>query len=145
MTKQTVSSQGPAAQAPLPLVILAQIVAGCVLGAGAGYLGTLVGGLVVPVDSGGGFRDVVAQLVGLVVGYPLGATGGVWLGGRLLGRPGSALAAALGAALGVAVALLLTPLFAGDAALLGWALLFTLGMLGALAGYHGVYRRLLGR
>jgi hypothetical protein len=142
MTKQTVSSQGPAAQAPLALVILAQIVAGCALGAGAGYLGTLAGGALVPSDSGGGFRDVVAQLVGLIVGYPLGASGGAWLAGRLLGRPGSALAAVLGAALGVAAALLLTPLFAGDAALLGWALLFTLGMLGALAGYYSLYRRI---
>ena len=88
---------------------------------------------------------VVAQLVGLVVGYPIGATAGVWLAGRLLGRSGSAWATLLGAGLGVALALLLTPLVAGGAALLGWALLFTVGMLGALAGYHRFHRRLLRR
>lgn len=141
MSKDTVTSQGPAAQQPLPLVIIAQIVAGCALGAGAGYLGTLVGGLVVPVDSGGGFRDVVAQLVGLVVGYPLGVTAGVWAAGRLLGRAGSPWTTLLGAAIGVALALILTPLLAGGQALIGWALLFTLGLLGALAAYHRLGRR----
>jgi hypothetical protein len=140
MGKHTVTTQGSGAQAPLPLAIIAQVAAGLALGAGVGYLGTLVGGLIVPVDSGGGFRDVVAQLVGLVVGYPLGLSAGVWLAGRLLGRAGSPWATLLGAALGVGLALILTPLLAGGQALLGWALLFTLGMLGALAGYH--YRRL---
>jgi hypothetical protein len=142
MSKQTVTGQGPAARASLPLAIIAQIVAGCALGAGAGYLGTLVGGALVPSDSGGGFRDVIAQLVGLVVGYPIGVSAGVWLAGLLLGRAGSAPATVIGAALGVAVALLLTPLFMGGPVLLGWVLLFTLGMLGALAGYHRLYRRL---
>ncbi len=142
MTKHTVTSQGPAARAPLPLVIIAQLVAGCALGVGVGYLGTLVGGIIVPTDSGGGFRDVVAQLIGLVVGYPLGVSSGVTLAGLLLGRSGSVWGTILGAALGVGLALLLTPLLAGEA-LVGWALLFTLGMLGALLGYHyrGLARR----
>jgi hypothetical protein len=142
MTRYTATQRGPAPRAPLALVIFAQLLAASALGAGAAYLGTLIGGLIVPVDSSGGFRDVVAQLGGLIAGYPIGVTAGVLLAGLLLGRAGSGWAALAGACLGVGAALLLTPLFAGGATMAGWALLFALGLLGALAGYHRVYRGL---
>jgi hypothetical protein len=141
MTEHTTSRPEPGAPAPLALVIAAQVVAACALGAIAAYAGTLIGGLIVPADPSGGFRDVVAQLAGLIVLYPIGLCAGLWAAGALLGRPGSRWASLAGAYLGVGIGLLLAPLFVSGQAPLGWALLLALSLLGALAGYHRVYRR----
>jgi len=116
-------------------MVLAQIAAGLAMGAGTGYLGTLIGGRFFAGDSSG-FRDVVAQIGGLLIGYPLGASAGAWLGGRLFGGHGAFWATLLGSSLGVGMMLLSVRLFSAGAVGVGWLLVFACGIAGAVAGYH---------
>lgn len=120
--------------ASMAIALTAQIAAGLALGAALAFLGATLGGRFFAGD-GQGFRDIIAMLGGLLLGYPLGATGGVWLAGRLLGRPAPLWAPAAGAALGVGLMLLVAPLL-NDAAPLAWGLIFALSLAGALAGHH---------
>lgn len=124
----------PRRPAPMAITLTAQIAAGLALGAALAFLGSAIGGRFFAGD-GQGFRDIVAMLGGILLGYPLGAAGGVWLAGRLLGRPAPLWAPAAGAALGVGLLLLVAPLLSG-AATLAWGLIFALSLAGALAGSH---------
>jgi hypothetical protein len=136
-----IASQGSAPRrAPLPIVLVAQLVAGFALGAGMAYLGSVLGGLVVAADPAG-FRDIVAMIGGVLIGYPLGVAGGVWLAGRLLGARGRVWATLLGAYGGVAVVLLAARLFVTGDFAVGWLLMIALGLAGACAGYHASGRR----
>lgn len=120
---------------PPALLLVAQLLAGFALGAGAAYLGSVFGGLLVATDPSG-FRDIVAMIGGVLIGYPLGVAGGVWLVGRLLGARGRLWAAMLGAYLGVGAVLLITRLLVTGDFFIGWLLMIVLGLAGACVGYH---------
>lgn len=53
-----------------------------------------------------GFGDIVARIGGIVVGYPIGCTLGVWLTGRWIGWRGAFWASLLGAIAGGCVGVL---------------------------------------
>jgi hypothetical protein len=131
-----IASQGSAPRrAPLAILLVAQLVAGFALGAGLAYLGSILGGLAVAVDPAG-FRDIVAMIGGVLIGYPLGVAGGAWLVGRLFGAHGRLWATLLGAYLGVGAMLLAARLFVTGDFLIGWLLMIALSLAGACAGYH---------
>jgi hypothetical protein len=141
MMHNHIASQGAEPRrAPLSILLAAQLVAGFALGAGAAYLGSVLGGLVVAADPAG-FRDVVAMIGGVLLGYPLGVGLGVWLVGRLLGARGRLWATMLGAYLGVGAVLLAARLFVTGDFLVGWLLMVALSLAGACAGYHMSRRR----
>jgi hypothetical protein len=119
---------------------LAQIVTGLAMGAGTGYLGTIVGGRFFAGDPSG-FGDIVAQIGGLLLGYPFGASAGVWLGGRLFNGHGAFWATLLGSSLGIGILLLSARLFIDGAVGVGWLLVFACSLAGAVAGYHLSERR----
>lgn len=136
MNNQPLPRRAASGRAPLPLVLVAQLVAGFALGAGLAYLGSVLGGLLVGADPSGGFRDVVAMIGGVLVAYPLGVAGGVWLVGRLFGRRGCLWATTFGAYLGIGVVLLLARLLTTGYPAIGWLLMIVLGLAGACSGYH---------
>jgi CubicO group peptidase (beta-lactamase class C family) len=101
-----IASQGSAPRrVPLYILLVAQLLAGFALGAGLAYLGFILGGLAVAADPAG-FRDIVAMIGGVLIGYPLGVAGGTWLVGRLFGARGRLWATLLGAYLGVGAVLI---------------------------------------
>lgn len=125
---------------PLAVRASVQVIAGLFLGAAVGYLGSVLGGRVV-VPEPGGFGDIVAMLGGLLLGFPLGASVGVWFSGRLLGGQGALWRTLLGAYLGVGIGLLGAQLFMYGGTAIGWLLLVALSLLGACAGYYARRRR----
>ena len=128
-------------RAPLGVLLVAQLMAGFALGAGTAYLGSVLAGLVVPADPSGGFRDSVVMIVGVLISYPIGVAGGVWLVGRLLGRRGRLWATVLGAYGGVGVVLLIARLLVTGDFAIGWFLIIVLGLVGSCAGYYLSGRR----
>lgn len=127
-------------RAPLAARVSVQVIAGLVLGAATGYLGTIVGGRLVEPESGG-FGDIVAMLSGILLGFSSGAGVGIWLSGRLLGAHGALWRTLLGAYLGVGIGLIGARLLVYGNTSLGWLLLFALSLLGACAGYYAQRRR----
>lgn len=135
MVPQT-SSRQPARTA---VVLALQLIAGAGLGAACAYLGATIGWRLFAGDPAG-FGDIVARIGGIVLGYPIGVAGGVWLVGRLLGRRAPLWAAGLGAAAGAGTILLIAPLLNGML-VFGWALLFALSLAGGVAGHQLAHRR----
>jgi hypothetical protein len=125
----------PRWRVPLAVILGVQVMAGVVLGAVTGYLGTSLGGRLVVADPAG-FGDIVAMLGGLLLGFPLGVSGGVWASGRLLGGQGAVWATLLGAYLGVGIGIVGVRLLIYSSATAGWLLVIVLSLLGACAGYH---------
>lgn len=121
-------------------VLVAQFVGAVALGAGAGYLGMLIGLRFFAGDPSG-FGDIVARLGGILVGYPLGCALGAWLVGRWLGGHGLFWAGLFGAYSGVGLVLLSFRLFPSGALVLAWLLVFAGGALGAVAGPRLAARR----
>jgi len=136
MNDQPIRRRAAPGRVPLRVLLVAQLVAGFALGVATAYLGSVVGGLLVEADPSGGFRDIVAMIGGVLVGYPIGAAGGVWLTGRLFGSHGRLWATVLGALLGVGAVLLVARLLISGDFAIGWILMIVLGLAGASSGYY---------
>ena len=63
--------------------------------------GILIGAQLIAANSLGGFEDLVGAIMGMVVGYPLGAVLGILVFSRVFKYRGSVWLAALGAVAGV--------------------------------------------
>lgn len=135
MQQQELQQPAPRWRAPLAAILAVQVVVGGALGAVTGYLGSILGGRFGVADPAG-FGDIVAMLAGLLLGFPLGASGGVWLSGRLLGGSGALWATLLGAYLGVGIGLIGVRLLPPGTGSAGWLFLIVLCLLGACAGYQ---------
>ena len=111
-----------------------------ITGAGIGLLLAVGGGYLGPVlvrSAENGWNDLVASVLGMLIGYITGAPLGVIASARLLRRPGVAWRAVLGSIVGgVAIMLLAEPLRLNQ---YSWLLLLSFAsaaLIGALVGYQ---------
>ncbi len=128
----TGANRGPGGMWPLLIEAIAGAATGVLLVVSGGYLGpVLVRGFE------NGWNDLVASVVGMLIGYMAGAPLGVVASARLLNQRGVAWRAWLGSAIGgIAIMLLAEPLRINQHPWLLMAIFASAALVGALAGFR---------
>lgn len=115
--------------------VAVQALGGALLGAAAAYIGGMIGLRFFAGDPQG-FGDIVAQITGMLLGYPPGVALGVWLVGRAFHRDGSWVGAISGSVIGALLPLLFALAGLRNQPLLLWAVFFTCALAGSVIGFY---------